>query len=29
MKFYLDRPRRTGDLHGQSPLLWTASALMR
>ena len=29
MKFYLNRPRRTGDLHGQSPLLWTASALMR
>jgi rhamnogalacturonyl hydrolase YesR len=29
LKFYLDRPRRTGDLHGQSPLLWTASALMR
>jgi len=29
LKFYLNRPRRTGDLHGQSPLLWTASALMR
>lgn len=29
LKFYLDRPRRTGDLHGQSPILWTASALMR
>jgi len=29
LKFYLDRPRRTGDLHGQSPILWTATALMR
>lgn len=29
LKFYLDRPRRTGDLHGQAPLLWTASALLR
>ena len=29
LKFYLDRPRRTGDLHGQSPILWSASALMR
>jgi rhamnogalacturonyl hydrolase YesR len=29
LKFYLDRPRRTGDLHGQAPILWTASALMR
>lgn len=29
LKYYLDRPRRTGDLHGQSPLLWTATALMR
>ena len=29
LKFYLDRPRRSGDLHGQSPILWTASALMR
>jgi rhamnogalacturonyl hydrolase YesR len=28
-KYYNDRPRRVGDLHGQSPLLWTASALMR
>jgi hypothetical protein len=24
---YLDRPRRTGDFHGQAPLLWTAAAL--
>lgn len=29
LKYYLDRPRRTGDLHGQSPILWTATALMR
>ena len=29
LKFYLDRPRRSGDLHGQSPILWTASALLR
>jgi unsaturated rhamnogalacturonyl hydrolase len=27
--FYLDRPRTAGDLHGQAPLLWTASALLR
>ena len=28
-QFYLARDRRTGDLHGQAPILWTASALMR
>ncbi len=28
-EFYLDRPRTAGDLHGQSPMLWTASALLR
>ena len=27
--FYLARPRTAGDLHGQAPMLWTASALMR
>ena len=27
--FYLARPRRTGDLHGQAPLLWSASAFLR
>lgn len=27
--FYLARDRRTGDLHGQAPMLWTASALLR
>lgn len=29
LKFYNDRPRTAGDLHGQAPLLWTASALLR
>jgi unsaturated rhamnogalacturonyl hydrolase len=29
VQYYLDRERRSGDLHGQSPILWTASALMR
>lgn len=28
-KFYFDRPRRTGDLHGQAPMLWSAAALLR
>jgi rhamnogalacturonyl hydrolase YesR len=28
-QFYNDRPRAVGDLHGQSPMLWTASALLR
>ena len=27
--YYLDRPRHVGDLHGQAPILWTASALLR
>ena len=27
--YYMQRKRRTGDLHGQAPVLWTASALMR
>lgn len=26
---YLDRPRSTGDFHGQAPVLWCASALLR
>ena len=26
--FYLDRPRVTGDFHGQAPLLWFAAALL-
>lgn len=29
LKFYLERPRRVGDLHGQAPVLWSASALLR
>ena len=29
LKFYNERPRTAGDLHGQSPMLWTASALLR
>lgn len=28
-EFYMNRPRTAGDLHGQSPMLWTASALLR
>jgi hypothetical protein len=28
-EFYMQRPRVAGDLHGQAPMLWTASALMR
>jgi unsaturated rhamnogalacturonyl hydrolase len=27
--YYLNRDRKTGDLHGQAPLLWCASALLR
>jgi unsaturated rhamnogalacturonyl hydrolase len=29
VQYYLDRKRKTGDLHGQAPVLWTATALMR
>lgn len=29
VQYYLDRQRRTGDLHGQAPILWAASALLR
>ncbi|MBO9154817.1 glycoside hydrolase family 105 protein [Chitinophaga sp. GCM10012297] len=28
-QYYLDRKRLTGDLHGQAPLLWCATALLR
>jgi rhamnogalacturonyl hydrolase YesR len=28
-QYYLDRKRRTGDLHGQAPVLWCATALLR
>ncbi len=27
--YYLARKRRTGDFHGQAPILWTVSALLR
>ena len=27
-QYYLDRPRTTGDYHGQAALLWTAAALL-
>ncbi|RPI16626.1 MAG: glycosyl hydrolase, partial [Acidobacteriales bacterium] len=29
MAYYLARARRTGDLHGQAPVLWCAAALLR
>jgi rhamnogalacturonyl hydrolase YesR len=29
LEYYLVRARRVGDLHGQSPVLWCASALLR
>jgi rhamnogalacturonyl hydrolase YesR len=29
MQYYLDRHRQTGNLHGQAPVLWAASALLR
>ena len=29
VKYYFDRERKTGDLHGQAPVLWTATALLR
>ncbi len=29
LQYYLDRPRITGNLHGQAPVLWCASALLR
>lgn len=28
-QYYLDRKQNTGDLHGQAPLLWCATALLR
>jgi rhamnogalacturonyl hydrolase YesR len=28
-QYYLDRKRLTGDMHGQAPLLWCATALLR
>jgi unsaturated rhamnogalacturonyl hydrolase len=29
LQYYLDRQRLTGDLHGQAPVMWSASALLR
>jgi rhamnogalacturonyl hydrolase YesR len=29
LDYYLERKRRTGDFHGQEPVLWAASALLR
>jgi rhamnogalacturonyl hydrolase YesR len=29
LQYYLDRQRITGDMHGQAPILWSASALLR
>lgn len=29
LQFYLTRDRKTGDLHGQAAVLWTATALLR
>ncbi len=29
LQFYLNRAKLTGDLHGQAPILWTATALLR
>jgi rhamnogalacturonyl hydrolase YesR len=28
-QYYLDRKRNTGDFHGQAPVLWCATALLR
>jgi rhamnogalacturonyl hydrolase YesR len=29
LEYYLERKRRTGDFHGQEPILWAASELLR
>jgi rhamnogalacturonyl hydrolase YesR len=29
LDYYQSRKRRTGDFHGQAPVLWAASALLR
>jgi unsaturated rhamnogalacturonyl hydrolase len=29
VQYYLDRPRAVGDAHGQAPMLWSATALLR
>jgi unsaturated rhamnogalacturonyl hydrolase len=29
LEYYLERRRKTGDYHGQAPILWAAAALLR
>jgi rhamnogalacturonyl hydrolase YesR len=29
LEYYLERKRRTGDFHGQAPVMWAAAALLR
>ena len=29
LQYYFERKRKTGDFHGQAPILWSASALLR
>jgi rhamnogalacturonyl hydrolase YesR len=29
LDYYFQRARRTGDFHGQAPILWAATALLR
>jgi unsaturated rhamnogalacturonyl hydrolase len=29
LEYYIERRRKTGDFHGQAPILWAASALLR
>ena len=29
LQYYLDRPRAVGDGHGQAPMMWSATALLR
>ena len=29
LQYYIDRKRRVGDMHGQAPVLWCATALLR
>jgi rhamnogalacturonyl hydrolase YesR len=28
-QYYMDRKRNVGDLHGQAPILWSATAFLR
>jgi unsaturated rhamnogalacturonyl hydrolase len=29
LEYYLERKRKTGDYHGQAPILWAATAMLR